>query len=128
MLSRIPWARAAASTSASRTTPTLCVFVIPIAPPSIPASRIHSSPVSSPLPLSRCAPAKTGSVQTSPSCGTMAVTPVRTGPEPGFNGPSPEISVVCPTRTPATSVMASSGPGSMRPMRMPSSRARIGGV
>ena len=94
MLSRIAWARAAASTSASRTTPTLWVFVIPIGPPSIPASRIHSRPVSSPLPLSRCAPAKTGSVQMSPSCGTIAVTPVRTGPEPGRSGPSPEISVV----------------------------------
>ena len=78
--SRMSWARAAASTSASRTTPTLCVFVMPIAPPSSPASRIHSSPVSSPLPLSRCAPAKTGSVQMSPSCGTTTVTPVRTGP------------------------------------------------
>ena len=64
----------------SRTTPTLCVFVIPIGPLSRPASRIHSSPVSSPLPLSRWLPANTGSVQTSPSCGTTIVTPVRTGP------------------------------------------------
>ena len=65
MPSLIAWARAAASMSASRTTPTLWVFVMPIAPASIPASRIHSRPVSSPLPLSRCAPAKTGSVQMS---------------------------------------------------------------
>ena len=119
--------RAADSIRASCTTPTLWVLVIPMAPPSIPASRIHSSPVSSPLPLSRCAPANTGSVQTSPSWGITTVTPVRTGPSPGRSGPSPVISVVWPTRTPATSVMASSWPGSIRPMRIPRSAVRIGG-
>ena len=39
------------------TTPTLWVFVIPIGPVRSPASRIHSRPVSSPLPLRRCDPA-----------------------------------------------------------------------
>ncbi len=51
----------AAATSASRTTPTECVFVSPIGVVSRPESRTHSSPVSSPLPLIRCAPAKSGS-------------------------------------------------------------------
>src|SRR5712692_2154250 len=46
----------------------------------------------------------------------MAVTPVRTS--------SPSTIVTCPTRTPATSVMALSGPGSSTPGRIPSSRAR----
>ena len=40
----------------------------------------------------------------------MAVTPVRTGPLPTSSGPSPMISVVCPTRTPATSVIALAAP------------------
>jgi hypothetical protein len=42
-----------AATSASRTTPTLCVFVIATGLVSIPDSRTHSRPVSSPLPFSR---------------------------------------------------------------------------
>ena len=49
------------ATSASRTTPTLCVLVIATGPVSIPDSRTHSRPVSSPLPLRRWQPAKTGS-------------------------------------------------------------------
>jgi hypothetical protein len=40
------------------------------------------------------------------SIGMIAVTPVRTGPLPAVSLPSPAISVVWPTRTPATSVMA----------------------
>ena len=115
----------ACATRASRTTPTLWVFVMPIAPPSRPASRIHSSPVSSPLPLSRWQPANTGSAQTSPSWGRITVTPVRTGPWPTTSGPSPSMRVVWPTRTPATSVMALHGPGRPRPMTIPRSRARI---
>ena len=47
--------------------------------------------------------------------GTIAVTPVRTGPLPTSSGPSPMIKVVCPTRTPATSVIALAvPPGSAR--------------
>jgi hypothetical protein len=38
------------------------------------------------------------------------VTPVRTGPLPRSSLPSPLTSVVCPTLTPATSVMALYGP------------------
>src|SRR5712691_9074574 len=45
---------------ASRTTPTLNVFVMPIGVVRSPDSRTHSSPVSSPLPLSRWQPAKSG--------------------------------------------------------------------
>ena len=52
-----------AATSASRTTPTLCVLVIATGVVSSPDSRTHSRPVSSPLPLSRWQPAKTGSRQ-----------------------------------------------------------------
>ena len=66
--------------SASRTTPTLCVLVSAISLASMPASRIHASPVSSPLPLSRWEPAKAGSHQAGPGRGRTTVTPVRTGP------------------------------------------------
>ena len=104
-------ARAAWATSASRTTPTEWVFVMAMTPPSMPDSRTHSRPVSSPLPLSRWQPAKTGSVQTSSAWGTTTVTPVRTGPCPTTSGPSPSMSVVWPTRTPGTSVIASCSPG-----------------
>src|SRR5260221_8444170 len=47
------------------------------------------------------------------------------GPVPTTSGPSPSISVTCPTRTPGTSVIALRGPGRPRPMTMPRSRARI---
>ncbi len=117
-------ARVATWTSASRTVPTECVFVSPIAPLSSPDSRIHSRPVSSPLPLSVCDPAKTGSDQTLPSWGTMTVTPVRTGPLPTTSGPSPRMIVAWPTRTPATSVIAFQGPGWPSPMTIPRSRDR----
>src|SRR5919198_1809711 len=109
----------------SRTTPTLWVLVSAIGEVSMPDSRTHSSPVSSPLPLSRWQPANTGSSQTLPSCGRITVTPVRTGPRPTCSGPSPSISVAWPTRTPATSVMASPGPGTPVPTSTPRSLARI---
>ena len=83
----------------------------PIGVVSSPESRIHSSPVSSPLPLIRCAPAKSDS-----GGGSTTVTPVRTL--------SPSISVVWPTRTPSTSVIAFAGPGGSRPISIPRSRAR----
>ena len=50
-----------------------------------------------------------------PGWGTIAVTPVRIGPVPTSRGPSPSISVVIPTVTPPTSVIAFSGPGGSRP-------------
>ena len=65
--------RTRTATIASCTTPTEYVFVSPICDVSSPDSRNHSSPVSSPFPFSRSAPAKHGS-----SGGTTTVTPVRT--------------------------------------------------
>ena len=55
--------------------------------------------------------------------GCTTVTPVRTGPLPTTSFPDPEISVVCPTSTPLTSVIASRGPG-VPSSGMPRSRAR----
>src|SRR4249919_3517044 len=54
--------------------------------------------------------------------------PVRTGPLPLSSAPSPAMIVVCPTRTPATSVMALSGPVGWRPIDTPSSRNRLRAV
>jgi hypothetical protein len=51
-----------------------------------------------------------------PGCGRIAVTPVRTSP--------PRIMVVCPTSTPETSVIASSGPVGRMPTFNPKSEAR----
>src|SRR5712692_2062011 len=93
--------------TASRTIPTLCVLVIITGPSRNPDSSTHVVPVISPLPLSENHPANTGSDDSLPR-GRMAVTPVRTGPEPTTSLPLPEISVVWPTSTPLTSVMASS--------------------
>src|SRR5580658_6188573 len=53
----------------------------------------------------------------------MAVTPVRTGPLPTSSLPSPEMSVLWPTSTPRTSVMALLGPG-VPSKGTPRSRAR----
>ena len=87
-----------------------------------PASSIQVVPVISPLPFNENQPAKTWSVDVLPR-GRIAVTPVRTGPVPTFSAPSPEMSVVIPTSTPATSVMAFSGPG-VPSKGTPRSRAR----
>jgi hypothetical protein len=108
---------------ASRTTPTLCVLVMSTGPSRKPPSSIQVVPVISPLPLSENQAAKTGSELRFPR-GRMAVTPVRTGPVPTRSRPAPEISVVCPTSSPATSVMAFSGPG-VPSNGTPRSRARV---
>ncbi|MNR13655.1 hypothetical protein D3C85_1300740 [compost metagenome] len=79
-----------------------------------PSSRIWVAPASLPKPLATDRPAGTLSRNRSPPCGKIAVTPVRTL--------SPERSVTCPTRTPATSVMAFSGPGVRTPGARPRSR------
>src|SRR5581483_4348983 len=109
--------------TASRTTPTLCVFVIITGPPRNPDSSTHVVPVISPFPLSVNHPANASSSNDAFPRGRMAVTPVRTGPTPTFSGPSPEISVVWPTSTPFTSVMAFSFPG-VPSNGTPKSRAR----
>ena len=79
-------------------------------------------PVISPLPFSVNQAPNTGSGLALPR-GWTTVTPVRTGPCPSTSGPSPEMSVVCPTSTPATSVIALSGPG-VPPIGSFRSRAR----
>src|SRR6478672_901274 len=95
---------------ASRTTPTLWVLVIATGPSSRPLSCTHVVPVISPLPFSVNHAAKTGSWFDLPR-GWTIVTPVLTGPCPTTRLPMPATSVVCPTSTPATSVIASTGPG-----------------
>jgi hypothetical protein len=112
-------ASSSAAMSASRTTPTLWVFVIAIGVVRTPASRTHSSPVMSPFPLRRWQPANSGLSRTSSARGRITVTPVRTGPCPRFRGPCPSTIVAWPTRTPVTSVIALWGPGAMRPISTP---------
>src|SRR5437667_11338064 len=109
--------------TASRTTPTLCVLVIITGPSRKPDSSTQVVPVISPLPFSDHHPAKTGLLIESFPRGRTAVTPVRTGPLPTCSFPSPEISVVCPTVTPETLVMAWRGRGVPANGR-PRSRAR----
>src|SRR5437588_755690 len=96
--------------TASRSTPTEWVLVIITGPHRNPDSSTQVVPVISPLPFMANQPANTGSSDALPR-GKIAVTPVRTGPLPTPSLPAPAISVRCPTSTPATSVMASSGPG-----------------
>src|SRR6266567_2455819 len=110
------------SMTASRTTPTLCVFVIMMGPARKPDSSSQVVPVISPLPLSVNQPPKTGSPFVGPR-GKIAVTPVRTGPWPTTSFPCPLMIVLCPTVTPATSVMALSEPG-VPSNGTPKSRAR----
>src|SRR5689334_23491323 len=98
------------SITASLTTPTEWVLVIITGPHRNPDSSTQVVPVISPLPFMVNQPANTGSVDAFPR-GNTAVTPVRTGPFPTTRLPLPTTRVRCPTSTPATSVMASSGPG-----------------
>src|SRR4029077_9167647 len=92
--------------TASRTTPTLWVFVIITGPSRNPDSSTQVVPVISPLPFCEYQPAnEKRSMEWLPR-GSTAVTPVRTGPLPTTSLPLPEMSVVCPTRTPSTSVIA----------------------
>src|SRR5688572_4006174 len=98
------------STVAAWTAPTLWVLVIITGPPRRPDSSTQVVPVISPLPFRVNHAAKTERSSFLPR-GRMAVTPVRTGPCPGTSFPAPRIRVVRPTSTPATSVMALSGPG-----------------
>ena len=114
--------RTSHSITASRTTPTEWVFVIITGPHRKPDSSTHVVPVISPLPFRVNQPAKTGSPEFLPR-GSTAVTPVRTGPRPTTSLPLPVMTVVWPTSTPATSVMASSGPGAPS-SGIPTSRAR----
>src|ERR1700719_4297747 len=109
--------------SASRTTPTLWVFVIITGPSRKPDSSTQVVPVISPLPFCEYQPAKEGCLVESAPRGSTAVTPVRIGPLPTTSLPLPSISVVCPTNTPSRSVIAFSGPG-VPSKGTPRSRAR----
>src|SRR5215472_18415396 len=93
-------------TTPSSTRPTDSVLVSTTGTSIQPASFTHVVPVISPLPLSAHAAANTFLCQTSLR-GMTAVIPVRTGPTPGTSLPDPSMCVTCPTRTPATSVIAS---------------------
>ena len=108
--------------TASRASPTLWVLVRTTGPSRKPDSESQARPVISPLPLRAKLPANTGSFEALPR-GWIAVTPVRTGPRPTSSLPSPETSVTWPTSTPATSVIAFSGPG-VPSNGTPRSRAR----
>ena len=108
---------------ASDTLPTDMVLVRRMGVSSRPHSTTWVRPETSPAPLSTKAPASTLSAKMG-SGGRMAVTPVRTGPLPTTSGPSPRMSVVWPTRTPGTSVIALSDPVGRCPMAKPSSRSR----
>ena len=108
-------------TVASETFPTDMVLVSRIGVSSSPHSCIWVSPDSSPAPFRTNEPAIVRSKKML-LVGTMQVTPVRTGPLPDSSLPSPAMSVVCPTRTPGTSVIAFHCPGEYRPMLSPRSR------
>jgi hypothetical protein len=111
--------------TASRTMPTLCVLVIITGPSRKPDSSSHVVPVISPLPFCEYQPPNDGLAIESRPRGRTAVTPVRTGPWPTRSDPSPDTMVEWPTVTPATSVMALSGPGAPS-NGTPRSRARTG--
>src|SRR5262245_17454218 len=91
-------------------------------PSSRPLSWTHVVPVISPLPFSVNHAANTGSGFALPR-GCTTVTPVRTGPVPTTSLPLPDTSVVWPTSTPATSVIASRAPG-VPPIGRARSRSR----
>ena len=81
-----------------------------------PDSRIHSRPVSSPFPLRRWRRRRRAPTTGRRRAGRSTVTPVRTGPSPDDRAARrPRISVVWPTRTPGTSVIASCGSGPAAP-------------
>src|SRR5215510_2912393 len=85
-------------------------------------------PETSPAPLRTNPPPVILSEKRFPVSGMIAVTPVRTGPNPGRRGPEPRMMVECPTSTPSTSVIPLNLPGLKRPSGRPSSRARTRGA
>src|SRR3954464_8913775 len=94
-----------------------------------PTSSVHVVPVISPFPLSAYHPEAHGTPTPSAPLGRIAVTPVRTGPVPVLNGPSPSTSVTYPTVRPGTSVTAFTGPGVPGSgMPRPRSRGRPSGA
>jgi len=114
--SSFPGQASTSATTPSMAAPTASVLVSTIGVSIVPSSCTCVAPASLPKALPTNTPAATLSRNTLPPCGTMAVTPVRIR--------SPSTSVRWPTRTPETSVMASSRPGGNTPGAMPMSRAR----
>ena len=94
------------STVAAEQVPTESVFVRKIGVSIRPHSFICVRPETSPAPLRMKVDPTTRSRKTFPRLGRIAVTPVRTGPFPARSLPVPDTRVVCPTRTPGTSVIA----------------------
>ena len=114
--SSLPGSASIHSISASATRGTFRVFVSRIGVSISPSSLTCVEPMSLPKPLPTKTAAGTFSRKRLPPCGSIAVTPVRTS--------APLINVACPTRTPSTSVMASSRPAGSTPTTRPMSRAR----
>ena len=112
----IPGRASIHSTIASAAFQTHSVQVRRIGVSSSPSSRSCVTPNNFPYPLPTCSAAGTRSKNRFPRCGRIAVTPVRTE--------SPSTTVVCPTITPATSVMALCAPVRKMPGATPRSRAR----
>src|SRR5262249_10061497 len=104
------------ATPASTAVPTESVFVRTIGVSRFPSSRTCRKPAAFPKPLPTKTAAGAFSRKTLPSRGRMAVTPVRTE--------SPSTSVACPTRTPATSVIAFHFPDGRIPGFTPRARMR----
>src|SRR3989449_754602 len=114
--SSLPGSASNQVSTASAARGTHSVQVNTIGDSSSPSSFTCVAPISLPKPLPTTIAAGTRSRKTFPSCGRIAVTPVLIE--------SPCAMVTWPTRTPATSVIASSGPDGSTPTTMPKSRAR----
>ena len=111
------------SHAASYTLPTCMVEVRKTGVSASPSSRMASSPVHSPTPLSTAAPAGTGAVNRSPP-GSSTLTPVRAMPRPAGGGGSSRQTVAWPSPAPGTSSTEPVGPDGSRPMVMPRSVTR----
>ncbi len=114
--SPLPGCSRVQATTASIAVPTESVLVRTIGVSRLPSSWTWRKPAALPKPLPTYTAAGTFCWNRLPPWGTIAVTPVRTD--------SPRITVRCPTRTPATSVMALSGPAGRIPGSTPRSRIR----
>ena len=112
----IPGWASISATSASAARQTHSVHVSRMGVSSSPNSSTCVAPISLPNALPTYTAAGTRSRNMLPACGRMAVTPVWTE--------SPCVIVTCPTSTPCTSVMPSSGPGWKIPGFTPRARAR----
>ena len=104
------------ATTPSTAAPTPSVLVRTMGDSIVPSSWTWVAPASLPKALPTNTAPATLSRKTLPGCGTIAVTPVRMR--------SPSTRVRWPTRTPATSVMASRAPGGNTPGASPMSRDR----